>query len=245
MDARKAQSADGDRMHRSAGVAQSVERQPSKITEGRSGSSAGGAKTGIVERKTPHRANRSELSETAANGAGVARNVANVARSYSGRELDAIASPAFVERFLGKIGEPDANGCRFWLGTIWSSAHVGYGCIKYGRGSSLGAHRVMYALTHRWLPPVVMHSCDRRDCVEPSHLLPGTHALNAADRVAKGRDAHGARNGAAKLTAEKVLNARERRAAGESAESIAREFGVSARTIRDAVRGTYWRSVAA
>ncbi len=34
---------------------------------------------------------------------------------------------------------------------------------------------------------VIMHSCDRRDCVAPHHLSVGTHTENMLDMVAKGR----------------------------------------------------------
>lgn len=244
MDARKARRGTGDTMHPSAGVVQLVERQPSKVTEGCAEGSAEWRGTRIVEPFSTDRSNRSELSEIASDGAGVARNVASVERSYSGRELDAIASAAFVERFRSKVGERDADGCRPWLGSIWSSAHVGYGCIKHA-GKALGAHRVAFALEHGWLPPVVMHSCDRRDCVEPSHLVAGTHALNTADKVAKGRQARGTRNGAAKLTPEKIAEARRiRETTGASYRAIGAMFGVSHVSIRQAIVGVTWRVAA-
>ena len=51
------------------------------------------------------------------------------------------------------------------------------------------AHRTAYALLVGPIPAgaVLRHGCDEPRCVRPDHLRPGTHAENAADRVARGR----------------------------------------------------------
>ena len=53
--------------------------------------------------------------------------------------------------------------------------------------------------------------------------------------------ASGERNGAAKLTAANVLEARARRAQGETWSSLGRSFGVHWSTVQGAVRGKTWR----
>lgn len=71
-----------------------------------------------------------------------------------------------------------------------------------------------------------------------------TPANNQADRVANGTSNRGERQHLAKLTAEKVVQARLLHATGEySMPSIARKFGVSTSTMRLAVLGKQWAHV--
>lgn len=79
------------------------------------------------------------------------------------------------------------SGCWLWTG---GTNHEGYGMLKAlrSRRSAL-AHRTAYALLVGPIPAgaVLRHGCDEPRCVRPDHLRPGTHAENAADRVARGR----------------------------------------------------------
>lgn len=70
---------------------------------------------------------------------------------------------------------------------------------------------------------VVRHTCDNRPCVNPRHLLIGSHADNARDRVERKRSAQnwGESSGkAAKLSDAERADIRARAARGERVQAI-------------------------
>jgi len=102
----------------------------------------------------------------------------------------------------------------------------GYGAFHIKR-HNFPAHRVAYALAFG--DPgrsVVRHDCDNPLCVNPAHLLTGTHGDNADDKVSRNRQARGADiNG--KLTEEDVKAIRDLRYDGWYLREIAERYGVS------------------
>lgn len=112
------------------------------------------------------------------------------------------------------------------------------------------AHRVAWEEANGPIPDemLVCHRCDNPPCVNVDHLYLGTHADNARDRVARGRqhDNAGDRCPAAKLTSDQVRSIRAEyvpRHPEHGGAAMGRRYGVSTNTITDAVRGDHWASV--
>ncbi len=147
------------------------------------------------------------------------------------------------ERIVSGSNINPITGCWEWQGT----KRRGYGRLTVG-GRSVSAHRLSYEEFNGAIPAgyEVCHKCDNRKCVNPEHLFVGTRQDNVNDRERKGRNiVHcGESNPSAKLTKRDVLHIRQRRVQeGTSFEKLAKEYGVSKRTVQRAVSGETWPSV--
>jgi hypothetical protein len=110
------------------------------------------------------------------------------------------------KRFSLQVRKKD--GCWAWRG---SKDKDGYGIFDgdFGGVRYTKAHRFSYAF-HTGEDPalrIVCHSCDTPECTNPDHLFLGTHAINMADKIAKGRArvARGETGGHAKITEAQAL----------------------------------------
>jgi hypothetical protein len=104
---------------------------------------------------------------------------------HSGRRL--VVQPDEVRKFWRRVRK--GAECWKWTGPINSMG--GYGMMNLrcvGRGPA-PAHRVAYTIVKGAIPEglCVMHTCDNPPCVNPDHLVLGTHQDNMADMDAKGR----------------------------------------------------------
>lgn len=90
-------------------------------------------------------------------------------------------------------------------------------------------HRKAFVAAHGPIPKgfLVRHTCDNSRCVEPSHLVLGTHADNMRDRMERGRQARGERHGQSALSDAQLADVRARLANGERRVDIAALHGVS------------------
>lgn len=129
----------------------------------------------------------------------------------------------------------DENGC--WICTSHAKDPDGYIMINRGKHGRL--HRYVYGLEKGELKDgeVVMHKCDNPSCFNPSHLEVGTNVDNQRDKVEKGRQAKGRKNGRAKLTESDVLAIRNDK---RSARELARIYGVSHPNILDIKHRRTW-----
>ena len=129
-------------------------------------------------------------------------------------------------------------------------------CIDHGKkGNTLGkseiAHRVAYCF-NRGIPMkyikglVIRHKCDNPRCINPQHLLIGTHQDNMDDRQQRSRQAKGVNNGQARLTDSDVHIIRSSYVQGSrqyGQRALGRKFGVNHVTIALIIEGVTWAHV--
>jgi predicted XRE-type DNA-binding protein len=120
-------------------------------------------------------------------------------------------------------------GCWDWTG---STKAEGYGVFWK---SQVLAHRVSYRIYNGPIPngQMIRHSCDRPICVQPAHLIYGTHDENMHDMVIRGRH----------LTKLTEANVRWIRASDLTQKTLAEMFGVHRVTISKVLLGKTWRHV--
>lgn len=132
------------------------------------------------------------------------------------------------------------SGCKIWLG----AGGEGYGAFMLD-GIRYPTHRAAWSCDNgKDVPPgmCVLHRCDIRPCIEPSHLFIGTKQDNFDDMVAKGRriTPKGERVHTSKFTPEIV---QQIRAETGSFRSIGRKYGVGHSAISAIKNGKSWMHV--
>lgn len=139
-----------------------------------------------------------------------------------------------AERLMSRTVVNEKTECWEWTGQRWGR---GYGTLSV-MGRHRSAHRFSYEIHNGPIADgmLVCHHCDNPVCVNPKHLFLGTHAENAADRNAKGRQARH------KLTEADVIAIR---AANGTQREVAAKFGVSKALISMIRAGKSWGWVAA
>lgn len=120
-----------------------------------------------------------------------------------------------------------------------------------GGGGRLGyRHRLVYCkahgMTYDEFPAgmVVRHTCDNARCVNPDHLIIGTHKDNMRDMTERKRSASRTRHGNNVLTEADVLWIRKHYKAGDrefGQYALARQFNVSRFCIHAIVTGKTWK----
>lgn len=147
---------------------------------------------------------------------------------------------------------PHLGPCWVWTGNQLKSGH---GLIRSIEADTYLAHRLSWHLNVGPIPEgmCVLHHCDNPPCVRPDHLFIGTRADNTADMLRKNRqrvDAGvaalrafhvGQDNPQARMTAQKVIELRERAAAGEHYNDLAIVFGIAASTANAIILGNSWK----
>jgi len=94
---------------------------------------------------------------------------------------------AKVDKTGGPLLSPHVDTpCWLWVGSIRPD---GYGQFAVRTSTPIPAHQQAWALAHGRPPRGlwVLHRCDVRHCVRPTHLFLGTPKDNAQDMARKGR----------------------------------------------------------
>lgn len=143
-----------------------------------------------------------------------------------------------MERFWAKADKRGPDECWEWVGRALKH---GYGTFSVGgrAGSMESASRFSYRVHNGEIPEgaMVRHRCDNPPCVNPSHLILGSHDDNMRDMAERER------SGTTRLTAGDVIAIRKCLDAGESKKSLADRFGVVPGTIWFIATGKTWKHV--
>lgn len=140
-----------------------------------------------------------------------------------------------VERFWDKVFAEPMTGCWLWCG---DETGGGYGRVSSSILGETRSHRISWRLARGEIPDglCVLHKCDTRLCVNPSHLFLGTRPENTADMMSKGRSYR-------KLSSADVEAIKTAVASGEACTDVAARFGVRAPAIWKIKHGRTWRNV--
>lgn len=103
-------------------------------------------------------------------------------------------------------------------------------------GRTVGEHRVVYCAHNNVTlesisGKVIRHTCDNPRCINPEHLLLGSHKENTADMIERGRQViqRGSETPRAKLTDEQAAYIRAHYIPGDKefgCRALARRFGI-------------------
>lgn len=141
------------------------------------------------------------------------------------------------------IGPPD--DCWPWQGTLQKNGYGDFDFQLHGTRYRCSSHRLSYMLSYNLQIPkgfCVMHSCDNKSCVNPSHLSVGTQLDNIKDMMKKGRHSFpkGEDSTSPKLTLRDVTTIRQRAKNGEKLCTIAKDFPVDRSQISRIVARKRW-----
>lgn len=97
------------------------------------------------------------------------------------------AQPA-MPRLYANVEVIPFSGCWIWMRSLYP---CGYGIVSLN-GKPRSAHRVSWEVHNGPIPDglCVLHRCDVKQCINPTHLFLGTKKDNTADMHEKGRDSN-------------------------------------------------------
>ncbi len=155
------------------------------------------------------------------------------------------AVPGFDEVLLAKFsaridaGDWSTGPCWNWTGYCTPK---GYGVFGPRKKVQYRAHRfALQAYLGRQPAEMVLHKCDNPSCVNPHHLMEGSHGENMRQMAERRRAAREERHHNAKLIAWEVVSIVLLNKGGDyTCEDLAGMFGVSKPTIIGVCSGRLW-----
>jgi hypothetical protein len=134
-----------------------------------------------------------------------------------------------LDRLKRRIIINPKTGCWEWQG----STAKGYGRLRVGKRYVL-AHRLMWECVYGETNNLhILHKCDNRSCICPSHLFLGTNADNMRDKVLKDR-------AGIKLNIKEVKDIRTSKLAPKD---LAKKYGVRLDTIYRILNRETWKHI--
>lgn len=145
------------------------------------------------------------------------------------------------ERVWSKVKVDRPENCWEWTGTTNES---GYGILHF-RGADYRATRVIWMSIYGYIAEglCILHKCDNRKCVNPSHLFLGTRQENTKDMLDKGRSAKGSHHSQAKLTENDVIEIRRLGLSNLNQKEIAQRYGVRPTLISRILNHKIWKHI--
>lgn len=128
---------------------------------------------------------------------------------------------------------------------VWTAAlYRGYGVFAPIGTKTVLAHRLSWRFAFGAPKACVLHKCDNRRCVRPSHLFEGTRLDNNLDKKAKQRQCRGETRPLSKLTDASVEQMRSDWASGDYTQrELGERYGVCQPIVSRTVRGQRWRHI--
>ena len=144
------------------------------------------------------------------------------------------------KKFLMHVN--DTGECWEWMGV---KNATGYGRL-YHKSKPIAAHRYSYSIYNGLIKDgqLIRHTCDNPSCVNPEHLISGSNMDNSRDMKDRGRGIRGEKVSASKLKKADIPVIIKKRKQGVKLTELAKEFGVSAETIKHVVKRKTWKHVA-
>ena len=153
-----------------------------------------------------------------------------------------MTNPEIADWIEARCDRNRSNGCIEWR--LFTTKHSGHGKntqLKAMTGTEY-VHRAYWLVTRGPIPTglEVRHTCNNPKCVNPDHLVLGTHRQNMED-LGRSRKISGANGSGAILTEEQAQEILDRTLAGESMALLAEEFGVTYTAVRFIKNRKTWK----